>query len=645
MSPRRLSPDSQALIGLLCGAVLLGVVLALEYYCVQQVRVTFEQLQRTQERRLTLETISEAILGMETGQRGYLLTSRGEYIEPYIAGQVQLAARLPVLQRLLAEDGDSGQLENFRALERLLDTRRKQMDQVLDLQRAQGLDAALAFVTTNQGHFVMDAIRQLLDRMSAVELRQVDARMASSQTSLGRNLAFSTLLSIMAIALMVVILLLVRREFARRVEAARQLDAANASLELRVRDATEGLSAANAVLEAEVRQRRAAEAELQREHELLDARVTERTAELVEAGESKSRFFSAASHDLRQPLHSLTLLNATLRSQPLAQPVRDIVEAQQQMIDSMGRMIHALLNISMLESGVVRPQIRDFPLQEIMAPLRAEFAPLADARGLSLEFATDSPVVKSDPTLLKEVLQNLVGNAVRYTERGGVRVGVERTADRVLIEVRDSGPGIPVADLDLVFEPFHQLRSQGRPREGFGLGLAVVRQLVKVLGIELKVESTVGVGTSFTIEVTPGRESKPAGVRAAVAGGVPRRGGGILLVDDEATVLQATAIFLRVEGHEVITAGSPDEALAKLGRLDRAPDLIVSDFQLGLPVTGAELIERVRATVGRDIPAVVLSGDMLRVVRRCEHLANCRVFHKPVDAEELAQHLRATLEA
>jgi CheY-like chemotaxis protein len=130
-----------------------------------------------------------------------------------------------------------------------------------------------------------------------------------------------------------------------------------------------------------------------------------------------------------------------------------------------------------------------------------------------------------------------------------------------------------------------------------------------------------------------------------VAGGVPRRGGCILLVDDEATVLQATAIFLRVEGHEVITAGSPDEALAKLGRLDRAPDLIVSDFQLGLPVTGAELIERVRATVGRDIPAVVLSGDMLRVVRHCEHLANCRVFHKPVDAEELAQHLRATLEA
>lgn len=624
MHRSRLSFDSQLLIGVLCGAVLVGIVLYLAHYSVQQVRVTSGQLHHTQELRLKLQAIGATILDMETGQRGFMLTSRPEYIEPYVTGKARLADEMRTLKGLLDAHGNGRQLDNYRALESLLDMRLEQMAHALDLHRSQGPEAALGFVITNQGHFTMDAVRKLLDRMSAEELAQLELRQSSESASLTRNFIFSALLSVVAVGLLLVIYLLIRREIAARAEAARQLDAANASLEVRVQEAT---------------------AELSRERELLEARVSERTAELVAAGESKSRFLSAASHDLRQPLHSLMLLNATLRGQQLAPSAREIAEAQQQSIESMSRLVHALLNISMLESGVVRPQVQDFPLSDVMTPLRAEFAPLARAKGLTLELDVVNPAVHSDPTLFKQVVENLLGNAIRYTQQGTVRVRVESDASLVRIEVSDTGPGIPAAGLNLIFEEFHQLRPAGRSREGFGLGLAIVRHLVKLLGIELKVKSAVGVGTSFTLEVAAGSKVMQPVTPVEQPASEPRRNGCILLIDDEAPVLQATALFLGLEGHEVVTADSPDDALAKLARMERKPDVIVSDYQLGTEVTGADLIEQVRAILGRSIPAVVLSGDMLRVARRCASLVNCRVFHKPVDADELAQHLGATLES
>lgn len=644
MNRTRLSFDSQLLLGVLCGAILVGIVLYLAHYSVQQVRVTSGQLHHTQELRLKLRAIGETILDMETGQRGFLLTSRPEYIEPYVTAQVQLSDDLHTLQALLAQNGNPRQVENFRTLERLLGMRREQMARALELHRAEGAEAALGFMITNQGHFTMDAIRKLLDRMSEGELQQLELRAANESASLRLNFAFSALLSVMAVGLLVVSYLLVRREIAARAEAARQLDAANANLEVRVREATAELSAANAALQEEVVQRREAEAELSRERQLLEARVSERTAELVAAGESKSRFLSAASHDLRQPLHSLTLLNATLRGQQLAPSAREIAEAQQQSIESMSRLVHALLNISMLESGVIQPQIQDFPVHDVIAPLHGEFAQFARAKGLALDLDIADPVVSSDPTLLKEILQNLLENAIRYTQHGTVRVHVESNAAMVRIAVSDTGPGIPASGLELIFQEFHQLRPAGRSREGFGLGLAIVKHLVKLLGIELKVQSIVGVGTTFTLEVAAGSKVRQTGGAQHHVPCESRRTGCILLVDDEAPVLQATALFLGLEGHAVITAGSPDEALAKLQSAERTPDVIVSDYQLGTEVTGADLIEQVRAVLRSCIPAVVLSGDVLRVARRCQTLMDCRVFHKPVDAEELAQHLGAILE-
>jgi signal transduction histidine kinase/CheY-like chemotaxis protein len=642
-APSSISFDSKVLIGLLSGAVLLGVVLFLAYRSVERVHVTSAQAHHTQNVRLKLEGIAETVLNMETGQRGFLLTSQDEYIEPYESGRKKLAEQLPSLQQLI--EHTPAQQGNFNTLRRLLDTRQAQMAHALQLHADGGFNEALSFVVTNQGHDTMEAIRNLLNEMSAEEVRVLEIQTANERDSLGRNFFFSVTLSVVTVGLLFLIYLLIRREIDMRTRTARLLDETNASLEARVKESTRELSTSNAALMEEVAQRRIAEAELQRSHELLEVRVRERTAELVEANSSKSRFLSAASHDLRQPLHSLVLLNATLRGQALSNPVREVVELQRQSLDSMSSLVHSLLNISMLESGVVQPEIGDFRLGDVISLLRTEFAPLADAKGLCLRMDEAADVVRSDQTLLREIVQNLVGNAIRYTERGEVDVRVRRTASVVRIEISDTGPGIPEDKLDLIFEEFHQLRAGGRMREGFGLGLSIVRHLVKLLGIEFHVKSVVGVGTTFTFDLPRGADQGAETGDVEPPPAEEENRGRILLVDDEAPVRSATALFLGLEGHEVVSAASPEEALAALGKMERAPDVIVSDYQLGTPMTGADLIERIRAMVGCTIPAIVLSGDTLRATRRCSSVEDCRVFHKPVDAEELALHIRRTLES
>jgi CheY-like chemotaxis protein len=222
-----------------------------------------------------------------------------------------------------------------------------------------------------------------------------------------------------------------------------------------------------------------------------------------------------------------------------------------------------------------------------------------------------------------------------------VGVALQRDASSIAIRVSDTGSGIPADKLDLIFEEFQQLRPDGK-REGLGLGLAIVRQLVKLLGVELKMQSAVGKGTSFTV-IVPLASQQGAPEESPESGEPAERSASILLIDDEAPVRNATALFLGLEGHRVVSAASPEEALAKWHEMEQAPDVIVSDYQLGTPMNGADLIEQLRSLARRTIPAIVMSGDMLRVARRCASIENCRVFHKPIDAEELAQQIRAIM--
>jgi len=629
--------DRTVLATLISGVALLALVLAIARGSILQLQLTSNQARATEEFRRQLDVVSETLLNMETGQRGYLLTVSDDYLEPYKTGQQRIAREISRLQELMTDN--QVQRQNVAKLTALLEERLGQMEHALGLHRTQGAAAAMQFVKTNQGHATMAEVRELFQQMSAEEERILAERRAEERRSLQRNFWLSATLSALVAALMVVIYLLVHRETKVRAQAAEQLDRVNASLEARVRESTRHLSEANEALQAEIEQRKRAESELQRSHDLLEERVRERTAELVEASAARSRFLSAASHDLRQPLQSLMLLNATLRDQNLHPLAARIVETQQNSLESMTRLVHALLNINRLESGAVEPEISDFLLDGMLEELRSEFAPLAHSKGVALHVDAARIAVRSDPTLLREIVQNLLANAVRYTDQGEVRVRARETAGGVRIEVQDTGPGIPEEQHDLIFEEFQQLRPKAGMRgEGFGLGLAIVRHAARVLGVRIELSSQVGVGATFSLTVPLGAaeaSASPQPENAASSGAFAR----VLLVDDEPSVRNATALFLGVTGHEVMTASSPDEAL-KILETSPTPDVVITDYQLGAPKNGAELIEAIRSRLGHIIPAVILTGDTTRLSRQCTSMEMCSIFHKPVDAQELAQHLQ-----
>lgn len=571
----------------------LAVVLWMAHLSLREVQVTSDLSHHTQEVRVALDAVSESLLKMETGQRGFLLSGQEVYLEPYRSGVAALDAQLQRLEVLIADN--QNQSQRLPKLRQLVDERRAQLDHGIRSRQTDGLEAAIAWLQTGHGITTMKEALSILTTMSAEEIRLLAGRKDLERNSLQRNFYLIVSLCIVAAILVLTMLVRVHTEMTARAEAVRKLDENNAAL--------------------------------------------------AEATASKTRFLSAASHDLRQPLHSLSLLNAALRGQQLSAPARAIVEAQRDSLEAMSSLVNRLLNISMIESGVIQPHVEDVPLAALLASLEAEFLPQARARQLQLNIASSNEAVRTDPTLLREIVQNLLANAIRYTDRGRVTLRTMRDGDAVLLEVAETGRGIPEDQLERIFEEFHQIRHGNQPaREGFGLGLSIVSRLTKLLDISLGVTSRLGEGTTFTLKVVPATVSLQPVQPPTPNVSTVTRAGRILLVDDEASVRNATALFLSMDGHDVTSAGSPEEALSVVQQWDHSPDMIVSDFQLNAALNGAELIERLRQLRHSEIPAVVLSGDTMKVTPRCASIAACRVFHKPVDAEELSAHIRKVLD-
>lgn len=577
----------------IASVVLLAVVLWMAHLSLREVRATSDLSDHTQDVRLALDEVSQSLLKMETGQRGFLLTGKTDYLEPYNAGVASLDDQLLDLEKLIADNEQ--QTQRLRALRQLVGERRAQLNHGLDLRQNAGIDAAIVYIQGDRGIVTMSDVLSTLAAMSAEETRLLAVRKRLEQASLQQNFHFIVALSILAVVLLLTVLFRVQREMTARVQAVRRLDELNATL--------------------------------------------------AESTASKTRFLSAASHDLRQPLHSLSLLNAALGGQRLSAPAQAIVAAQKDSLDAMSSLVNRLLNISMIESGVIQPKVEDTPLASLLSSLEVEFLPQARAKQLQLDIAPTVDAVRTDPTLLREIVQNLVSNAIRYASRGRVSVRVRHERDAVMLEVSDTGRGIPEDQLERIFEEFHQIRhGQHEAREGFGLGLSIVSKLTKLLDVPISVTSRLGEGTTFTLKLVAAVTSlqtvpAPAPTAPSIA-----RPGRILLVDDEAAVRNATALFLSMDGHEVKSAGSPEEALSIVTQWEQSPDVIVSDFQLNSTLNGAELIEELRVLRRCEIPAVVLSGDTMKVTPRCASITACRVFHKPVDAEELSAHIRKVLD-
>lgn len=360
-----------------------------------------------------------------------------------------------------------------------------------------------------------------------------------------------------------------------------------------------------------------------------------------QASDAKSRFLAVASHDLRQPLQAAGMLTGTLSRIAVDSRILAIAEQQQRALSSAASLLNTLLDLSKLESGMLEPTIDAVNLPALLARLEEELAEEAERSGVQLSFEPASVQLRSDAQWLREILQNLLTNALRYTPRGGaVAVKVRQHSGFAEIDVQDSGRGIPADKLEQIFDEFYQIEPSGGDRKGWGLGLSIVRYAAALLGHDVSVCSDVGRGTTFTLTVpTAAAAGEPDA--ASPAPGVARAHGGrhVLLVDDDEAVAWATSLLLETEGFEVTLARSSAEVAAFLSKPDFAPDIVVSDLYLREDKTGVDIVRFVRQRLERTVPAVFITGETQTDAVEGANLDCVMLLSKPVDTEEMLQAL------
>ena len=390
---------------------------------------------------------------------------------------------------------------------------------------------------------------------------------------------------------------------------------------------------------------RHAEAELIHSNETLEQRVADRTARLDQAradaeraNDAKSRFLAAIGHDLLQPLHAAQLFTDALVEQLPAQAQRATAQQIRGALDSTGDLLSGLLDMSRLEAGGLVPQPRVFPLADVLEPLASEFRALAAERGLRFRYRATRVWVHTDPQLLRRVLQNFLANAVRYTERGGVLLGVRRIGDALRIEVHDTGPGIPESQQVAIFEEFR--RGEGAAGQGLGLGLAIADRIARLLDAPLRLRSRHARGTIFSLtlaSIAPPLQDAPPAASASLDG---LR---VLIVDNDPKALAALRALLESWQCRVDAAADGDAAQALLAA-GADPALWLFDYHLDDGDTGVALQARLAQGFGAR-PTLILSADDSGDVRRVALEHGLGLLPKPVKALALKSMLRRLLTA
>jgi len=368
--------------------------------------------------------------------------------------------------------------------------------------------------------------------------------------------------------------------------------------------------------------------------------------EAEQANRGKSRFLAAASHDLRQPLQTLSFLQGILAKKVTDATVLKLVDRLAETVSAMSGMLDTLLDINQLEAGIVRREIVDFPVNVLLDQLRTQFAYHTTAHRLGWRVVSSGLSVRSDPRLLEQMIRNLLSNAVKYTSEGKVLLGCRRRGDKVRIEVWDTGIGIPADQLSAIFEEFHQLDNPARERtKGVGLGLAIVQRLGELLGHTIDVRSRPGKGSVFSVEVPLAADEAAAGSRhrPPEAESAAPRSGTILIVEDEPAVREMLTLLLEGEGYRTMAAADGREASALLGRGGPRPDLVLADYNLPNGSNGLQVVASLQQRLDCDLPAIILSGDISTETLR-EIASEGRAYlGKPVTAAALFQLIEQQL--
>ena len=387
---------------------------------------------------------------------------------------------------------------------------------------------------------------------------------------------------------------------------------------------------------------RAAIEALSRANETLEARVMERTLELEDAlgnaeraNASRSRFVAAASHDLLQPLSAAKLFISSVSEEALVPDARAALDKAQNALLSVEGILGALLDISKLESGRAAVTVGPVLLDRLLSQLNDEFGAIAAAKGLRLSVVQSRATVLSDPAYLRRILQNLIGNAIRYTGRGRVLVGVRRRGGMVRIEVRDTGPGIPEEEQDNIFKEFHRLNARASASEGMGLGLAIVERACALLGHPLGLTSEIGRGTCFMVQVPLAEGAVVAeGPRPAPEPRAKMEHRIAFLVENDGDLRRAMGLLLEKWGVSVLDAASGEEALDLIEELGILPDCFIVDQNLGEGMDGLRFLSEVRARHG-VVPARIVTADRRPELRAACAEAGVGLMMKPLEPRAL----------
>lgn len=393
---------------------------------------------------------------------------------------------------------------------------------------------------------------------------------------------------------------------------------------------------------------------LRQANETLEQRVEERTAELTrvnralaearaaadEANNGKTRFFAAAGHDILQPLNAARLYSSSLVERLGASDNSQLVRNIDSALESVESILGAVLDISRLDTGAMKPRMSSVPLGEFLQRIETDFAPIAREKNLTFKVLPSSLTVRTDPTLLRRLVQNLVSNAIKYTRSGKVLVGARRRGNEVVIDVLDSGIGIPSSKFKTVFKEFARLDEGARTAAGLGLGLSIVDRISRVLSHPVELASTPGRGTMFRVRM-PRDMAAPRTSRAEPSGKSlpqPLSGLRVLCIDNEPQIVDGMVLLLSGWGCTVLHAGSIAAVEALAGGREAAPDIVIADYHLD-DGTGIEAVLRLRALYGGPIPGLLLTADRSLEVRAQAERYGLGLQHKPVKPAALRAYI------